>query len=312
MTPPPLIAAENDYREVMKRDPGPIPSATVIISVYNRPTLLANVLAGLTAQSLSGFDVIVVDDGSEENIEQVVDSYTDRLDVRYLRQKRDGFGLARARNLGVASTDAEVVAFVDADCVPASEWLEHHLDWHRRASNLLVTGSRHHVDVVLDPDVVASGDFLVVPSGDAAIEPDDWRRLVYRRSRRLIYGDEGFRAAIGGNSSVQRERFLAAGGASEAFTSWGGEDTELAWRIWNDGAFVVPENRAMIYHQRVLDPADADEARAEARAMALSRLADLVPHRFYRKTLSPFHTLPKVHQQDFVCYVLEVPTHASL
>ena len=294
MTPAPLVAAENDYRDAAKRDPGPVPSATVIIPVYNRPTLLENVLAGLTAQSSSGFDVIVVDDGSEENIEGVVDSYTSRLDVRYLRQERDGFGTHRARNLGVASTDSEVVAFVDADCIPGPEWLERHLEWQRRASNLLVTGSRRHVDVMLDPEAVVSGDLLTLPASDEAIEPDDWRRLIYRRSQRLVYGDEAFRAAIGGNSSVRRSRYLAAGGQSEAFTGWGGEDTELAWRIWNNGVFVVPENRAMIYHQRVLDAEDAPEMRAKARADALSLLADLIPHRFYRKTLSPFHTVPKV------------------
>ena len=145
MTPAPLVAAENDYRDAMKRDPGPIPSATVIIPVYNRATLLGNVLAGLTAQSASAFDVIVVDDGSEENIEQIVASYASRLDVRYLRQERDGFGTHRARNLGVASTDSEVVAFIDADCIPGPDWIEHHLDWQRRASNLLVAGSRRHV-----------------------------------------------------------------------------------------------------------------------------------------------------------------------
>jgi glycosyltransferase involved in cell wall biosynthesis len=290
----PLLAPENDYREAAKREPGPMPSSTVVIPAYNRPQLLENVLAGLVAQSVGGFDVIVVDDGSEEDIESVVRSYEGRLEVRYVGQDRDGFGTHRARNLGVASTDAEVVAFVDADCIPGPEWLERHLDWHRRASNLLVTGSRHHLDMMLNPEAVAGGDFLALPASDEAIEPDDWRRLVYRRSQRLIHGDEGYRAAIGGNSSVRRARFLAAGGASEAFTSWGGEDTELAWRLWNGGAFVVPEDRAMIYHQRVLDPDDADEARAEARAMALPLLADLVPQRFYRRSPSSFYSVPKV------------------
>lgn len=294
MSSEPLLAAENDYREAANRAPGPVPSTSVIIPVYNRPQLLDNVLAGLVTQTLAGFDVIVVDDGSEDDVEKVVRSYASDLDVRYLRQERRGWGQGRARNLGAASTQAEVVAFIDADCVPAPEWLERHTDWHRRASNLLVTGSRRHVDVMLDPDAVAAGEFLAMPSGQETLEPDDWRRLVYRRSQRLIHGDEAFRAAIGGNSSVRRARFQAAGGATEAFTGWGGEDTELAWRIWNDGAFVVPEDRAMIYHQRVLDAEDGDEARAAARAKALSLLADLVPHRFYRKTLSPFHTVPKV------------------
>ena len=294
MSPEPLLARENDYRELARREPGPVPSATVIVPVYNRPQLLENVLAGLVAQSTSGFDVIVVDDGSEDDIESVIRTFDDRLDMRYLRQERDGFGTHRARNLGVASTDAEVVAFVDADCVPGSEWLERHLDWHRRASNLLVTGSRRHVDTLLDAEAVAEGAALTVPVDDEDWEPDDWRRLVYRRSQRLIHGDEGYRAAIGGNSSVRRDRYLAAGGASEAFIGWGGEDTELAWRIWNDGAFVVPEDRAMIYHQRVLDAGDAVEIRDESRKLALPLLADLIPHRFYRKSMSPFSSVPKI------------------
>jgi glycosyltransferase involved in cell wall biosynthesis len=294
MSPQPLLAPENDYREAAKREPGPVPSVTVIVPVYNRPQLLENVLAGLVAQSIGGFDIVVVDDGSEDAIEPVVRSFEDRLDVRYLRQHRDGFGTHRARNLGVASTDAEVVAFVDADCVPGPEWLERHLDWHRRASNLLVTGSRRHVDTMLDPEAVATGDLLTLDADPRAAEPDDWRRLVYRRSQRLIHGDEGYRAAIGGNSSIRRDRYLAAGGGSDLFTGWGGEDTELAWRIWNDGAFVVPEDRAMIYHQRVLDAPNAIDTRTESREQALPLLADLIPHRFYRKTMSPFSSVPKI------------------
>lgn len=301
MTQEPLLAPENDYRGVAKRPAGPTPSTTVIIPAYNRAALLENVLAGLVVQTAGSFDVVVVDDGSEEDIQSVVASYTDRLDVRCVRQKRDGFGTARARNLGVASTDAEVVAFIDADCIPAGEWLEHHLDWHCRAPNLLVTGSRRHIDEMVDAGALATGraDLVNLASvedeGDRrTVEPDDWRRLVYRRSQRLIHGDGAYRAAIGGNSSVRRERYLAAGGASEAFTAWGGEDTELAWRLWNDGAFVVPEDRAMIYHQRVLDAPDAAEVRAASRARALPLLADLVPHRFYRKSPSPFYSVPKV------------------
>ncbi|MEA2022739.1 MAG: glycosyltransferase [Actinomycetota bacterium] len=296
-----LITPGNDYRSLRSRPDTLDPSVAVIVPVYNRASLLANVLAGLSRQSYDRhFDVVVVDDGSEEDIRSVVDRHVDTMAVRLVRQERDGFGLARARNLGLASVDADVVVFLDADCVPADDWLGHHVSWHRKASNLVVTGSRRHVDVLLDPTTIAEGaanlhGIASRPDDPRSeFEPDDWRGLVYRRSQRLLLGDAGFRAAIGGNSSMRRDMILSVGGASTEFRAWGGEDTELAWRLWNAGAFIVPEDRAIIYHQTHDDPSDADERRRESRKLALPLIADHVPHRFYRKEPSHLYTVPKV------------------
>ena len=301
MRPEPLVAPGNDYRSLRSAPEGPVPSVAVLIPVYNRGPLLANVLPGLGRQTFAHpFEVVVVDDGSEEDLASVTAAYVESLDLQLLRQNRDGFGLARARNLGVSAIDADVVVFLDADCIPGDDWLTHHVTWHRKASNLVVTGSRRHIDALLDPDLIGRG---TVDLHDLAGQPelatgrfdtDDWRGLVYRRSQRLLLGDAGFRAAIGGNSSMRRETFLDAGGASTDFRAWGGEDTELAWRLWNGGAFVVPEDRAIIYHQNYGDASDANERRAIARDRALPLIADRVPHRFYRKTPSHLYTVPKV------------------
>jgi len=296
-----LVASGNDYSS-LKRSPDVLaPSVTVLIPVYNRQVLLANVLAGLTRQSSgTSFDVIVVDDGSEEDIPATVERFSERLNVRSLRQERDGFGLARARNLGLANTDADVVVFLDADCIPGDRWLESHMSWHRKAANLVVTGSRRHVDVLCDPDEVAAGDTDVASlarrteDDQPELATDDWRGLVYRRSQRLLLGDAGFRAAIGGNSSMRREFALSIGGVSEDFRGWGGEDTEFAWRLWNAGAFIVPADGAIIYHQSHGDAPDIDQRRKRSRQLALPLIADRVPHRFYRKAPSHLYTVPKV------------------
>lgn len=296
-----LVAPGNDYRLLVSRPDTDDPSVSVVIPVYNRGELLANVLAGLSRQTYDQpFDVVVVDDGSEEDIGSVVARYRDLLPIRLASQPRDGFGLARARNLGIESVETDVVAFLDADCIPADEWLASHMRWHRKASNLVVTGSRRHVALLLSPSEIADGsvDLHSIASRpeDARSETDsdDWRRVFYRRSQRLLLGNSGFRAAIGGNSSVRRELFLAVGGASTDFRAWGGEDTEMAWRLWNAGAFIVPEDRATIYHQTYGDSSDADDRRAEARRLALPLIADRVPHRFYRREPSHFYSVPKV------------------
>ncbi len=301
MRPERLVAPGNDYRKLRSRPDAPMPSVAVVIPVYNRPQLLANVLAGLTRQSFQPpFDVVVIDDGSEEDIGEVVDRFSSRLDIRLLIQERDGFGLARARNLGMASVASDIVAFLDGDCIPGEDWLERHMEWHRKASNLVVTGSRRHIGILLDPELIARGAAnlhdLAAPDETPRddFEPDDWRSIVYRRSQRLLLGDAGFRAAIGGNSSMPLEMVLEAGGASEDFRAWGGEDTEMAWRLWNNGAFVVPEDRAIIYHQTYHDAPDGDDQRRVARNAALALIADRVPHGFYRKEPSHLHTVPRV------------------
>jgi len=300
MRPEPWIAPGNDYRGVAGRIAVPPPSIAVIIPVYNRPQLLANVLAGLSRQSITGFRVIVVDDGSDEPVAPVVDGAAKVLDIALLRQERDGFGTHRARNLAVGRADTDVVAFLDADCIPSTDWLDRHMFWHRRASNLVVTGSRRHLDKAVDPSAIVAGtvDLQAIASSPAEatdpFAPDDWRRLVYRRSQRLLLGDGAFRAVIGGNSSLWRDRYDEVGGQSTAFTAWGGEDTEFAWRIWNAGAFVVPEDRAMIYHQRFLDPPGAVDRRKASARRARELMADRIPQSFYRKEPSHLYTVPTV------------------
>ena len=102
-------------------DTGPaataIPAATVavVVPVYNDRSGLQRCLAALAASSFQAFSVVVVDDGSTEDIRSVVDAF----DCRYLRLEGPG-GPARARNHGVRSCESDVIVFVDADvCVHA-------------------------------------------------------------------------------------------------------------------------------------------------------------------------------------------------
>jgi len=301
-TPPPWIAAENDYRGIAAREPVGKPTAGVVIPVFNRVDLLHRTLAGLTAQSVDAetFDVMVADDGSTEHVPSITDAYRDVLSIGIVRQERAGFGAGRARNLGAQGIASDVLIFLDSDCIPDENLIARHLWWHARASNVVVVGSRRAIDSShFAPEDIASGaaDLAAAAGGRnerGGFDPDDWRLMFYRRTRRLLLGDSAFRTGLSANLSVRRVRFDAAGGFSEAFQSWGGEDTELAWRIWNDGAFVVPDDTAMAYHQTQNDPAGSSERRASARRLSLALVADLVPHRFYRKAPTPFASVPKV------------------
>jgi GT2 family glycosyltransferase len=297
--PPGWIAPENDHRGVARLPATSQPSLAVVIPTYNRPRALALTLAGLCNQTVPPGLVVVADDGSQEDLTSVVSRYDSSLPIRMERQVHDGFGAGRARNLGASVTELDVVVFLDSDCIPSQTFIECHRFWHSRASNVVVAGSRVHVSAEgVEVDAVRNGtlDLGSLPQlGEAVVPgsgPADWRRLIYRRSGDLTLGDLGFRAAISSNVSVRTTLFREVGGFDPAFRTYGGEDTELAWRLWQQGAFVVPDNTAVCFHQ--VEPGEDPAWRSESRRLSRPLLADRIPHRFYRASATPFATVPKL------------------
>jgi glycosyltransferase involved in cell wall biosynthesis len=109
---------------VTAREVSPSPRVSVIVPTYNRPKQLGDCLTALARQTypLSDFEVLIVDDGSEPPIADVVTSFGDRLDAHVIRQARKG--AAAARNSGIKSARGVVIAFTDDDCRPTPDWLE--------------------------------------------------------------------------------------------------------------------------------------------------------------------------------------------
>jgi len=72
-------------------------------------------LAGLVNQKIKDFEVVIVEDGSQNPCKDVVERYKDRLDICYL-WKENG-GPSAARNMGVEACHGEYVLILDSDCV---------------------------------------------------------------------------------------------------------------------------------------------------------------------------------------------------
>jgi GT2 family glycosyltransferase len=99
------------------------PFFSVVVPTYDRPQRLAACLQSLTCLDYrrDGFEVIVVDDGSDVPPEAAVAPFRDRIDVTLLTQPHAG--PATARNAGAARARGELLAFTDDDCSPAPDWL---------------------------------------------------------------------------------------------------------------------------------------------------------------------------------------------
>ncbi len=89
---------------------------TVVIPVFNSAALLDNALRSVFAQTFRDFEVIVVDDGSDdrEELNHTLSAWAGR--IRCVR--RPNGGPARARNTGIAVASGDLIAFLDAD----DEW----------------------------------------------------------------------------------------------------------------------------------------------------------------------------------------------
>jgi cellulose synthase/poly-beta-1,6-N-acetylglucosamine synthase-like glycosyltransferase len=97
----------------------PAPPVTVIIPARNAAATLADCLRGLARQSPphTGFDVIVVDDGSTDSTANVARA----LGATVIRQP--AAGAAAARNCAIAAATSPTLLFTDADCVPDPDWV---------------------------------------------------------------------------------------------------------------------------------------------------------------------------------------------
>ena len=98
--------------------------ASVIIATYNRAHVICRAVSSALAAIRPGDEVIVIDDGSVDQTEQVIAPYRDR--IRYLVVEHRGAGAAR--NRGIREARNELIAFLDSD----DEWLPGQLELQRR------------------------------------------------------------------------------------------------------------------------------------------------------------------------------------
>ena len=97
------------------------PMVSVIIPVFNDRDRLSQCLRALEQQTYlsDSYEVIVVDNGSKQSIEDIVELFPHATATDESQP-----GSYAARNRGLSLAQGEILAFTDADCIPASDWLE--------------------------------------------------------------------------------------------------------------------------------------------------------------------------------------------
>ena len=118
-----LLALDADgLRALATRDSAPVrrPVISVIIPVFNGAGMLASAVRSVLAQRWGAIEIIIVDDGSSDDIDGAVQRLP--VDVLFIRQPNAG--PAAARNRGIEAASGELLAFLDVDDL----WSDGHLD----------------------------------------------------------------------------------------------------------------------------------------------------------------------------------------
>ncbi len=217
------------------------PEITVVIPTYNRSRILKNTLVSLFNQTLQKerFEVIVIDDGSDDDTEDMIKNLKPPYRLRYFRQKHLGYGPGRARNLGVVHANGDIILFLDSDVISDPKNLEEHLKTHnlykkRFNHDILVIGKRldmhfnSAINRILNPkNILNNFDIIRRIPARPDIREDFFRWCNdepsnFKAPYVMIYTN---------NISVKRKYLLDAGLIDESFVFWSVEDQELGYRL---------------------------------------------------------------------------------
>ena len=106
-----------------------MPLVSVIMPVYNGEKYLAEAIDSILVQTFTDFELLIVDDGSQDNSAEIIRSYEKRDSrIRFFQLERN-VGSAAARNRGIASASGAYIALMDCDDVSLPKRLQKQVDF---------------------------------------------------------------------------------------------------------------------------------------------------------------------------------------
>jgi glycosyltransferase involved in cell wall biosynthesis len=203
---------------------------SIIIPLYNRPQEIKELLDSLTLQTYKQFEVLVIEDGSVNDAEEVVKGFADKLNVQYFVKANEGQGFAR--NYGFERAKGDYFVIFDSDCLIPPDYLQIVND--HLATNWL--------DAYGGPDA-AHGSFTPIQKAISYSMTSPFTTGGIRGNKKGIgqFHPRSF------NMGISRQAWEKAGGF---IITRSGEDIEYSIRIHSMGFKIGLIPDAKVYHKR--------------------------------------------------------------
>ncbi|MFN6944569.1 MAG: glycosyltransferase [Cytophagaceae bacterium] len=260
-----------------------MPQYSLIIPLYNRPEEINELLASLTRQIFTDFEVIIVEDGSQIPSKSVIDGFADKLSIQYHTKANSGPGLSR--NYGAAAAKSDFFIFLDSDCVIPKGYL-------RAVDEFL---QDNPVDCFGGPDM-ADPEFSVMQKAVSYAMTSFFTTGGIRGGKKSMekFHPRSF------NMGYSRKVFEATSGFSSIRY---GEDIDMSIRIMRKGfkTALIPE--AYVYHKRRTD------LRKFFHQVYQSGKARVKLHELHPESLKLVHFLPSLFTLGLILSLMLAPKH---
>lgn len=223
---------------------------SVLITTYNRAEILRRTLDNMTGLERDGLSVefVVVDNNSTDHTKEVIESFNNRLPIRYLFELRPGKNCALNKALKEVPL-GRLVVFTDDDIEPKNDWLKTIIDVSNRWPDYSVFGGKIHTIWPVKFSDLPGWLQTIVDSGNL---------LVVYRHFLLNYGDSEKqfppkRFPAGANFWVRREILMDGRHFEESFgprpkNSIMGSETSFVKKLSEDGHKILYSPDAVVGH----------------------------------------------------------------
>jgi glycosyltransferase involved in cell wall biosynthesis len=233
--------------------------ASVIAAVYNKIDYLKLVLAGFERQTKKDFELIIADDGSNEEvvkeIESIASNYSFR--IKHIWHPDKGFRKNKILNQAILASENEYMIFIDSDCVPHSKFVEEHLN--EKPENIVLTGRRVNLSKKITDRLTVenikegfleSNNLLMIE--DALFGKSNYVEKGFYLQNKFLRTmlNKKYRGILGCNFSLHKKDLIDINGFDERYEAPSiGEDSDVEFRLGLNGVKVKSLNHiAVQYH----------------------------------------------------------------
>ncbi len=232
---------------------------SLIISFYNRIDYLKLVLSGLERQTFRNFEIILADDGSNQDVVKEIELLASQISFPLIHvwQEDRGFRKNKILNTAILNSVSEYLIFIDGDCVPHRKFVEEH--YQNRSLEICLTGRRvnlsERITKKLTSELIRAGIlenkmFSLIIDGlfGKSIDIEKGFYFKYRVLRK--YFNQKERGILGCNFSIHKSDLEKINGFDERYEAPSiGEDSDIQFRAELLGIkFKSLNNIAIQYH----------------------------------------------------------------